>query len=104
MKRIVVLLSIVVYCIALWGCGTDNGTGNKMVNSSKNDFASVKAAGYYSDLRVMPNGEFLVHGQLKDEDAGKSGLVYKVEMNEKKQISNSTFPPVKPQQSPENSV
>lgn len=78
-------------CFVLVGCGANNEKGSTNTNSNAGaslyDFAPVKKAGYYSDLRVMPNGEFLVRGKLKDEEAEKSGLAYKVEMNDNKQIS-----------------
>ena len=81
-------------CFVLVGCGANNEKGSTNTNSNAGaslyDFAPVKEAGYYSDLRVMPNGEFLVRGKFKDEDANKGGLVYKVEMNNNHQISEIT--------------
>lgn len=86
---IVLLLSFV-----LFGCGAKDEKGNTSTNINigtlADNFAPLKEAGYYSDLRIMPNGEFLVRGKFKDEDANKGGLVYKVEMNNNHQISEIT--------------
>ncbi len=87
MKKISFLLAITSFCLVLLGCGGDNGKSDTGAN---NKFASPKEAGYYSDLRVTPNGTFLVRGKIKDGDAAKSGLVFKVEMNNKKQIIKIT--------------
>ena len=90
MKRISFLIAIAICCIALLGCGGESGKSGAGGNAAGGGFAPVKEAGYYADLRVAPNGIFLVRGKIKDEDADKSGLVYKVEMNDKKQISKIT--------------
>ena len=85
---------VLLLSFALFGCGANNKKGNTTTNSntgaSSYDFVPVKEAGYYADLRVMPNGEFLVRGKFKDEEADKSGLVYKVEMNDSKQVNQIT--------------
>ena len=84
-------LFVLLLSFSLTGCGVDNEKGSANTSSiagnSSYVFAPIKEAGYYADLRVMPNGEFLVRGKIKDEDVDKSGLVYKVEMNEKQQVS-----------------
>ena len=95
MKRMACMFAMIVCCLALFGCGANNekGSTNTNTNTSSNsgasafDFAPVKEAGYYLDLSVMPNGEFLVRGKIKDEEADKSGRVYKVEMNDNKKVS-----------------
>lgn len=87
MKKISFLLAMTSFCLALLGCGGGNG---KSGTGIYNKFAPPKEAGYYSDLRVTPNGNFLVRGKIKDGDAAKSGLVFKVEMNNKNQIIKIT--------------
>ena len=69
------------------GCGGNNGNSD---TGTTDRYAPVKEAGFYSDLRVAPNGEFLVRGKIKNENIAKSGLVYKVEMNNQNQISKIT--------------
>ena len=87
MKWILILFSIASCCFSVLGCGGNNGNSD---TGTTDRYAPVKEAGFYSDLRVAPNGEFLVRGKIKNENIAKSGLVYKVEMNNQNQISKIT--------------
>jgi len=44
-------------------------------------------AGYYKNIIMQPNGEFIVSGRIDEKKAAGSGLVYKVEMNNQKKLS-----------------
>lgn len=47
-------------------------------------------AGYYKQLVMKPNGEFIAKDKLNEKKAAESGLVYKVEMNEQKKVAKIT--------------
>lgn len=47
-------------------------------------------AGYYKEVVMQPNGKFIGKDKIDDKKAAESGLVYKVEMNEQKQVAKIT--------------
>ena len=47
-------------------------------------------AGYYGQMVMQPNGNFIGKDKIDDKKAATSGLVYKVEMNEQKKLSKIT--------------
>ncbi len=47
-------------------------------------------AGYYKQMIMQPNGNFIGKDKVDDKKAASSGLVYKVEMNEQKKLSKIT--------------
>lgn len=84
MKQIRCLVFLVFCCILLLGCASNEK------NVGKHEFMPLKFAGYYSDLRFAPNGEFFVRGKLNEEEAKKHGVVFKVEVDENKRIKQIT--------------
>lgn len=74
------LLLITLLCIFITGCGDDSSSSDSGGNI--NEFQVLKAPGYYGDLRMMPNGVFLVRNKIAENKVDNAGLVYKVEFNE----------------------
>lgn len=82
MKKIIAILGLFVILLSLTGCSGDK---NEPKESSHNrgaaTYSLLKTGGYYSDLRMQPNGEFFVGPKLDEKTAKNGGIVFKVDMN-----------------------
>ena len=85
--RYIKLLLMVAVCAMIVGCG--GGSGSDKTQYSY-DYKAITEAGYYQDVIMQPNGEFLARVKLDDASADSSGGVYKVEVNENGKISKIT--------------
>ncbi|MBQ7514710.1 MAG: hypothetical protein IJS96_00385 [Schwartzia sp.] len=93
MKKFLGLVFIVIACIALIGCGGGGSGGTEKSGNaslSRVEYGPIKSAGYYLDLRMQPNGEFLVGPIVDEATAKKNGVVYKVDLNENKKLEKIT--------------
>lgn len=81
MKRnpiVIFLMSVLcVMTLAFSGCGSDDGKLHD---------------GYYREVVMQANGQFIGKGKLSESDAAKAGIAYKVEMNKdhKDQVAKIT--------------
>ena len=81
MKKIFVLLGVFVI-LALVGCGGDNKASKEHSSDFKGaSYSLLKTGGYYSDLRMQPNGEFFVGPKVDENSAKSGGVVFKVDMS-----------------------
>ena len=82
MKKIIALLGLIVIVLSLTGCGGGGNESKEHTSSSKGvSYSLLKTGGYYSDLRMQPNGEFFVGPQIDENTAKSGGIVFKVDMN-----------------------
>lgn len=87
MKKILLTIFSIMLGISIFsGCG--GGAADKF--GSTNGYTIAKDAGYYKDLVLMPNGEFLVKDKISEADAASGGVVYKVDLNDNKAVEKVT--------------
>lgn len=70
-----ILISSIIFSCILVGCSLLSNNSDELHD------------GYYRTLFMQPNGKFIVKDEVKEEDLSQAGLVYKVEMNEDKKLS-----------------
>ena len=83
------VLMLLVGILFIAGCGQSDG-GSKNSAERISEFQILNAEGYYGDLRMQPNGIFLVRDKLTAEESLTAGVVYKVELNEANKIGKIT--------------
>lgn len=82
---------LIIFCtLIVAGCGGDSDSSSGDSNSASLEFETLQSPGYYGDLKMQPNGIFLVRNKLNDEQAQILGVVYKVDFNENNQLSKIT--------------
>ena len=91
-KKFALKIFFAVTCIFLFtGCGDDKAqTGTDPANQPAQQFEILKEPGYYGDLKMQPNGVFLVRNKLAEDRLEGAGTVYKVEFNEDKKPNKIT--------------
>lgn len=72
------------------GCGENQAEDSSCGKTQDINFQVLNAPGYYGDIRMQPNGVFLVRDKLTDEQAQNYGVVYKVDYNEENKLSKIT--------------
>ena len=87
-KRMCKLLFILagMFCLALLTACSGPAAG-------KNDavgFDVIREPGYYQEVIMQPNGEFLARYKVDDAQAASSGQVYKVDFNADKKLEKIT--------------
>ena len=80
------LLVLICLSLLIVGCGNDSPLGK----SSSNDYTAISSAGFYKDVRMQPNGEFIARHKVTEEEAMSSGTVFKVDFNGNKQLEKIT--------------
>lgn len=73
--KLSILISSIIFSCILAGCSLLSNNSDELHD------------GYYRTLFMQPNGKFIVKDEVKEEDLSQAGLVYKVEMNEDKKLS-----------------
>lgn len=86
-QNLILILMLVCLSISLIGCGTENSRSSS--NLSK-DYEVISSAGFYKDVRMQPNGEFIARQKLSEEEAANSGTVFKVDFNDNKKMEKIT--------------
>jgi len=86
-RLILMLLSLLCLGILSAGCGGTGGIGG---GSTQAVFDVIKEPGYYQDVIMQPNGEFLARYKVDDAQASSSGQIYKVDFNGDKKIEKIT--------------
>lgn len=76
--RLGILFPIIIFSCILTGCSLLSNNSDELHD------------GYYRTLFMQPNGKFIVKDEVKEEDLSQAGLVYKVETNEDKKLSQIT--------------
>lgn len=92
-KRFALKIFLVITSIFfLTGCGgnEESKSGGDVANKSAQPFEILKESGYYGDLKMQPNGVFLVRNKLSEDRLEGAGTVYKVEFNEDKKLNKIT--------------
>lgn len=92
MRRISgLILLMTLFCLILTGCGEDSSEGGSSGKDSNiNEFRILNGPGYYGDLRMMPNGVFLVRNKIAEDKVNSAGLVYKADYNENNKLIKIT--------------
>lgn len=78
----------VVFCILCCMC-----TGILLFTGCSNPLTGKDGeveAGYYKNIVMQPNGEFIAQNKIDDKKAADSGLLYKVEQNDQKKMAKIT--------------
>ncbi len=83
------VLMLLIGILFIAGCGQSDG-GSKNPTERINEFQVLSAEGYYGDLRMQPNGVFLVRNKMTEAESLTAGVVYKVELNEANKINKIT--------------
>ena len=87
-KFLLKLLTLTICVIFVAGCGKNSdGDGDKKSAGQISEFQPLTEAGFYGDLRMTPNGIFLVRDKLNEAEVQNAGVVYKVEFNEEKKLN-----------------
>lgn len=92
-KKFALKIFLVATCIfLLTGCGgnEESKSGEDPANKPAQPFEILKEPGYYGDLKMQPNGIFLVRNKLSEDRLEGAGTVYKVEFNEDKKLNKIT--------------
>ena len=84
------VLALFVGILFVAGCGQSVDDTSKAPAEQISEFQLLTAEGYYGDLRMQPNGVFLVRNKMSEEFSKGAGVVYKVEVNEEKKINKIT--------------
>ncbi len=84
--RLIFLLILCCLSVTLIGCGNDSAQGP----STSNDYTAITTAGFYKDVRMQPNGEFIARQKISEDEAKNSGTVFKVDFNDNKQLEKIT--------------
>lgn len=87
MHRVLLLLSLFCFGLLVVGCGGAGGIGG---GGTQTGFDVIKEAGYYQEVIMQPNGEFLARYKVVDAEAASAGQVYKVDFNGDKKIEKIT--------------
>ena len=80
--KLVVLLSSLMVMLVVSGCGK-SGINESGISENTAKYVELTQPGYYKGCIMQPDGKFFVREKVADEKADTSGLVYKVEMNDK---------------------
>lgn len=71
LRRFPILVYLLIICMAICaGCGFSS--------------AGTLETGFYKDVIMLPNGQFIAKGKLSNKEAAEAGRAFKVEMDEKK--------------------
>lgn len=95
-KNIIGKIFLLIICaVFVTGCGANNEVSNADPNNPNQipmdlNFQILSSPGYYGDIRMQPNGVFLVRNKLTQEQAQNYGVVYNVECNEENKINKIT--------------
>ena len=84
------VLTLLVGILFIAGCGQSGDDGSKNSAGQISEFQVLSGEGYYGDLRMQPNGIFLVRDKMTEAESKNAGVVYKVELNEEKKINKIT--------------
>lgn len=84
------VLALLVGILFVAGCGQSDNDTSKAPAEQISEFQVLTAEGYYGDLRMQPNGVFLVRNKMSEEFSKGAGVVYKVEVNEEHKINKIT--------------
>ena len=87
MAKLLKIMLMVLVCLTILGCGGSSDQRDK----TKNDYnyKPITEAGFYQDVIMQPNGEFLARSKV-EESVANSGGVYKVDFNDDKKLSKIT--------------
>ena len=81
----IVIMSLM--CLAMLGCGESADQRDK--TTSDYTYQPITEAGFYQDVIMQPNGEFLARSKV-DEPVANEGGAYKVDFNEDGKLSRIT--------------
>lgn len=86
---------ILICAVFVTGCGGDNEVRNVDPNNPNQipfdlNFQILTSPGYYGDIRMQPNGVFLVRNKLTEDQVNNYGVVYNVEFNEENKLNKIT--------------
>lgn len=84
------VLVLLIGILFVAGCGQSDDDTSKAPAEQISEFQLLTAEGFYGDLRMQPNGVFLVRNKMSEEFSKGAGVVYKVEVNEEKKINKIT--------------
>ena len=93
-KNLAVKIFLFLICTLLAaGCGENNNNAASQNDAQKPfeiNFQVLQSPGYYGDIRMQPNGVFLVRNKISEEQAQNYGVVYKVDFNEENKLNKIT--------------
>ena len=77
MKKILfIILTLCCLSLFLVGCGSNSASKDNQLN----DYSVISSSGYYKDVRMQPNGEFIARQKVSEAESENSGVVYKVNL------------------------
>lgn len=82
------LLVLSLLCLGMTGCGGPVSIGGS--SSMATGFEPLKEPGYYQEVIMQPNGEFLARYKIDDAQAASAGQIYKVDFNGDKKLEKIT--------------
>ena len=90
MARRLLKIFVLMILMLTTGCGQSGDDTSKAPAEQIREFQPLTAEGFYGDLRMQPNGVFLVRDKMSEEFSKGAGVVYKVEVNEEHKINKIT--------------
>ena len=85
MRKFHVLFVVAILCLSVvfTGCGSNS-------SSKLSDYETITSSGFYKDVRMQPNGEFIAKQKINEAESETSGVVYKVDFNSDKKLEKIT--------------
>ena len=90
-KSLLTKIFMILFCVIFTaGCGNDSAQDNNFLNPKNLEFEPLTSSGYYANLKMQPNGNFLVRNKLTENQVQNAGVVYNVEFNEQNKLTKIT--------------
>jgi len=87
MTNLLKIFIMSLMCLTMLGCGGSSDQRDK--TTSDYSYQPITKAGFYQDVIMQPNGEFLARSKVEEAVANKGGA-YKVDFNEDGKLSKIT--------------